>query len=171
MWCRKHLTHDLTQWKMSGFIVVVTLTGKQILLSNHMSCHHFMTSEQKKKMRRTSGGSSGGRVWEEQVEVLTRGCSNSRWSVQSWCGDSSYWRAGGGGSNNSLRSSGKNWSEQACDCSCCLIRTDITQHNPPQQSVPQLKLFLKRRYRLHGKLQYSALWEAQTESWLTSVCL
>lgn len=53
--------------------------------------------------------------------------------------------AGEGGSSSSLRGSGKNWSEQAGDCSCCLIRTDVTQHNPPQQSVLRLEQVIFER--------------------------
>lgn len=87
-------------------------------------------------MWRSSSGSSG--VWE-WVDMLTTGLQQEQLKGLGWCGDRSHWRAGEGGSSSSLRSSGKNWSEQAGDCSCCLIRSDVTQHNPPQQSVLRLE--------------------------------
>ena len=68
-----------------------------------------------------------------------RAAARNSWRVRGWCGDRSHRRAGEGGSSGSLRSSGENWSEQAGDCSCCLIRTDVTQHNPPQQFVLRLE--------------------------------
>lgn len=66
-------------------------------------------------------------------------------------------RAGEGGSVSSLRGSGKNWSEQTGDCSCCLIRTDVTQHNPPQQSVLRLEWVILER-KVQGAWKAAALY-------------
>lgn len=62
------------------------------------------------KMWRSSGGSSG--LWE-RVDVLTTGLQQGQLKGWSRCGDRSHSRAGEGGSSSSLRSGGKNWSEQA----------------------------------------------------------
>lgn len=68
-------------------------------------------------------------------------------------------------SSSSLRSSGKTWSEQAGHSSHCLIRTDVTKHNPSQQSVLKLEQVIFEK-----KVQ--AVWEGATlcslidcESW------
>lgn len=111
----------------------VTLTGEQIRALNPTSCHNVMV---------------GWGCWRAAVlpvesgsrwKSWPQGCSRNSWRVRGWCGDRSHRRAGEGGSSGSLRSSGKNWSEQAGDCSRCLIRTDVTQHNPPQQFVLRLE--------------------------------
>lgn len=112
------------KWKTCGFIVVVTLTGKQIFLSGLSWLHDAM------KMWRSLGvdGCADHRAAAGTVEGFR---------LMSWQEPlKGRWRRE---LRLSLRSSGKNWSEQATDCSRCLIRTDVTQHYPPQQSVLRLE--------------------------------
>lgn len=129
MWRRRQLSDYSTQkkWKTWGFVVVVKLTGKH----NHVRSYELSYLHDGMKMWR-----SGDWEW---VDVLTTGLHQEQLKGSGWWGDRSHWRAGEGGSSSSLRSLGKNWSEQAGDCSRCLIRTDVTQHYLPQQSVLRLE--------------------------------